>query len=178
MQQSKVQQSKIESRRTRLATCSRAKALFTAGLLILILAPIGCKQHRQTQSSWVGTWRLDVRASHLDESPQEETMEIEAADKGALKYTIHGTAQDGKQYTESYDGRTDGGFYPVTVDGRELGQIAYHWDSDHVCSAHGKGPGGTTLTETATLSPDGKMIMIRSREGKEEEETAVYRKER
>ena len=178
MQQSKVQQSKIESRRTWQNTCSRAKALVTAGLLIIILAPIGCKQHRHTQSLWVGTWRLDIRASHLDESPREETMEIEAADKGALKYLIHGTAQDGNLYTESYDGRTDGGFYPVAVDGREVGQIAYHWDSDHVCSAQGKGPGGVSLTETATVSSDGKTITIRSREGKEEEETAVYRKEK
>lgn len=156
----------------------KAKSLVTAGIVFLILSPAGCKQHRQAQSLWVGTWRLDTGASHLDESPREETMQIEAADKGALKYTIHGTAQDGKQYTESYDGRTDGGFYPVTVDGRQLGQIAYHWDSDHVCSAQGRGPGGTTLTETATLSPDGKTITIKSREGKEEEETAVYRKEK
>lgn len=160
-------------RRTRLKT----KSLVTAGIVLFILNPAVCKQHRQAQSPWVGVWRLDTGASHLDESPREETMQIEAADHGRLKYTIHGTAQDGKKYTESYDGRTDGGFYPVTVDGRQLGKIAYHWDSDHVCSAQGKGPGGTTLTETATLSPDGKTITIKSREGNEQEETAVYRRE-
>ena len=156
----------------------KAKLFVSAGIVLCILNPAGCKQHSRTQSLWVGAWRLDTSASHLDENPEEETMQIETADKGALKYTIHGTAQDGKQYTESYDGRTDDGFYPVTVNGKPLGQIAYHWDSDHVCSAQGNGPGGVTLTETATLSPDGETITIKSREGKEEEETAVYRKEK
>lgn len=158
--------------------CVKAKLLVSASIvLFIVLSPTGCKEHKGTQGLWVGAWRLDIGASHLDESPQRETMQIEAADHGALKYTIHGTAQDGKQYTESYDGRTDGGFYPVTVNGKQLGEIAYHWDSDRVCSAQGKGPGGTSLTETATLSPDGKTITIKSREGKEEEETAVYRRE-
>lgn len=156
----------------------KTKLLVGAGIVLFIFNPAGCKQHSQEQSLWVGAWRLDTGSSHLDESPHEETMQIEAADKGALKYTIYGTAQDGKQYTESYDGRTDGSFYPVIVNGTQLGQIAYHWDSDHVCSAHGKGPGGTTLTETATLSSDGETITIKSREGKEEEETAVYRREK
>jgi hypothetical protein len=64
----------------------------------------------------------------------------------------------------------------VTVNGKQLGNIAYQLRSDHVFTAQGKGPGGSTLDETATLSDDGKSITIKSREGKEEEETAVYRK--
>ena len=123
---------------------------------------------------WVGTWKLDISHSKLHEAPKQETIQIAAADPTSIKYTITGTSDDGKQYTESYDGKPDGGSYPVIVDGKELGKIAFRWQSDHVCTAQGAGPGGATLAETATLSDDGKTITIKSREGKEEEETAIY----
>jgi hypothetical protein len=143
--------------------------------LTCMLVIVACRNQQKT-NPWVGSWKLDKTASKLGEVPQQEVMQIDAADRSSIKYTIRGTSDDGKQYTESYDGKPDGGFYPVTVNGKELGNIAFQLQSDHVLSAQGKGAGGSTLTETATLSDDGKSITIKSREGKEEEETAVYRK--
>jgi len=143
--------------------------------LACMLAVVACRNQQKT-NPWLGTWKLDKTVSKLGEVPQQEKMQIDAADQGSIKYTIRGTSDDGKQYSESYDGKPDGGSYPVTVNGKQLGNIAFQWRSDRVCTAQGKGPGGTTLTETATLSDDAKTITIKSREGKQEEETAVYRK--
>lgn len=140
-----------------------------------MLAVVACRK-QQKENPWVGTWKLDKTASKLTEVPQQEVMQIDSADQSSIKYTIRGASDDGKQYSESYDGKPDGGFYPVTVNGKPLGNIAYQLQSDHVFTAQGKGPGGTTLAETATLAADGKSIIIKSREGKEQEETAVYRK--
>ena len=144
-------------------------------VLACMLAVVACRNQQKT-NPWVGTWKLDKTASKLTEVPQQEEMQIDAADQHSVKYTIRGTSDDGKQYSESYDGKPDGGFYPVTVNGKPLGNIAYQLQSDHVFTAQGKGLGGSTLAETATLANDGKSITIKSREGKEEEETAVYRK--
>jgi hypothetical protein len=137
-----------------------------------------CKKQGNTEKAnpWVGAWKLDTGRSKLHEAPKQETMQIDSADKNSLKYSIRGISDEGKEYTENYDGKPDGNSYPVTVNGKELGKIGFLWQSERVCTAQGKGLGGSSLTETATLSDDGKTITIKSREGKEEEETAVYTK--
>jgi hypothetical protein len=138
--------------------------------------PAACKKQEKTEKAnpWVGVWKLDTSRSKLSEAPKQETMEIDAADKNSIKYSIRGISGDDKEYAESYDGKPSGNAYPVIVNGKELGKIAFLWQSERVCTAQGKGPGGSSLTETATLSDDGKTLTIKSREGKEEEETAVY----
>ena len=148
---------------------------------LLILA-LGCLfglaacRKQEKANPWVGAWKLDVSKSRLNEAPKQETMQIESADQNSIKYSIRGTSTEGQEYAESYDGKPDGNAYPVKVNGKELGKIAFRWQSDRMCNGEGKGPGGSSLTETATLSDDGKTITIKSREGKEEEETAVYTK--
>jgi hypothetical protein len=148
-------------------------------LLILalgcLLSLTACKKQEKA-NLWVGAWKLDVSKSKLNEAPKQETMQIETADQSFLKYSVRGVSAEGQEYVETYDGKPDGNAYPVKVNGKELGKIAFHWQSDRVCNGEGKGPGGSNLTETATLSDDGKTITIKSREGKEEEETAVYTK--
>jgi hypothetical protein len=143
--------------------------------LSCLFAVAACKKQEKT-SPWVGVWKLDVSKSKLNEAPKQETMQIESADQSSLKYSIRGVSAEGQEYVESYDGKPDGNAYPVKVNGKELGKIAFRWQSDRMCNGEGKGPGGSSLTETATLSDDGKTITIKSREGKEEEETAVYTK--
>ena len=127
-------------------------------------------------SPWVGVWKLDISRSKLHEAPKQEMMQIDFADKNSIKYSIQGISDEGQKYTENYDGKPDGNAYPVLVNGKELGKIAFAWQSERVCTAQGQGAGGTILTDTVTLSDDGKTITIKSREGKEEEETAVYMK--
>jgi len=149
-------------------------------LFILVFGSLlglnACKKQEKADkaNAWVGVWKLDASKSKLHEAPKQETMQIDAADRNSIKYSIRGISDEGKEYTENYDGKPDGNAYPVLVNGKELGKIAFAWQSEHVCTAQGQGPGGSSLTETATLSDDGKTITIKSREGKEEEETAVY----
>jgi hypothetical protein len=149
---------------------------------LLILVLVGCLfglaacKKQEKANPWVGSWKLDVSRSKLNEAPKQETMQIESADQNSIQYSIRGISAEGQEYSESYDGKPDGNAYPVKVNGKELGKIAFRWQSDRMCNGEGKGPGGSSLTETATLSGDGKTITIKSREGKEEEETAVYTK--
>jgi hypothetical protein len=150
-------------------------SLFILILLCCLFGLAACKQ-QETTNSWAGTWNLDLSKSRLNEPPKQETMQIESADRNSIKYSIRGISAEGKEYLESYNGKPDGNAYPVKVNGKELGKIAFHWQSDRMCSGEGKGIGGSSVTETATLSDDGKTITIKSREGKEEEETAVYTK--
>jgi hypothetical protein len=151
------------------------KAAFSILALGLLLGPAACKKEAKTQP-WAGVWTLDAARSRLDKAPQQETMQIESADESALKYSIRGISDQGSQYTETYDGKADGNPYPVMVNGKELGKIAFSWQSERVLTAQGKGLGGSSLTEVATLSDDGKIITIRTREGEEKEEAAVYRR--
>lgn len=141
-----------------------------------LLGLTACKKQEDAAqaSPWVGVWKLDISRSKLHEAPKQETMQIDTAGKNSLKYSIRGTSDEGKEYTEYYDGKLDGNAYPVLVNGKELGKIGFTWQSERVYTAQGKGLGGSSLTETATLSDDGKTITIKSREGKDEEDTAVY----
>ena len=146
--------------------------IVVSGCLALMLA---CKKQARP-NPWVGSWTLDTSSSRLSELPKQETMQIDAADQSAIRYTIRGVSADGKEYSEGYDGKPDGNAYPVTANGRELGRIAFRWQSERMCTAQGKGAGGATLKETASLSDDGLTVVIKSQEGKDEEETAIYRK--
>ncbi len=151
------------------------RTLFILALAGCLFGLAACKKQEKA-NPWVGAWKLDVSKSKLNEAPKQETMQIETADQSSLKYSVRGVSAEGQEYVETFDGKPDGNAYPVKVNGKELGKIAFHWQSDRVCNGEGKGPGGSSLTETATLSDDGKAITIKSREGKEEEETAVYTK--
>lgn len=146
-------------------------------VMVLVCLPFmgACKKQVKT-NPWVGLWTLDTNSSHLSERPTQETMQIDAADQSAIKYQIRGVSDEGKEYSESYDGKPDGNAYPVIANGRELGRIAFLWQSDRTCTAQGKGAGGSTLRESATLSDDGRSVVIKSQEGNEQEETAVYRR--
>lgn len=148
---------------------------FILVLVCCLFAVAACKKQEKA-NPWVGAWKLDASKSKLNEAPKQETMQIESADQNSIKYSIRGISAEGQEYSESYDGKPDGNAYPVKVNGKELGKIAFRWQSDRMCNGEGKGPGGSSLTEIATLSGDGKTITIKSREGKEEEETAVYSK--
>lgn len=150
-------------------------SLFILALVGCLFAVAACKKQEKA-NLWVGAWKLDVSKSKLNEAPKQEMMQIELADQSSLKYSIQGVSAGGQEYIETYDGKPDGNAYPVKVNGKELGKIAFRWQSDRICNGEGKGPGGSSLTETATLSDDGKTITIKSREGKEEEETAIYTK--
>jgi len=137
--------------------------------LVLVFLMLGCtiafagdKKAAKTDP-WVGDWKMDVSKSKFaTPGPKEETLTIAAADATAVKYSTKGTGPDGAPYTESYDGKPDGKLYPLTKNGQEVARISYHRTSDHSSTAMAEMVDGTLMTETITLSNDGKTITIKS----------------
>ncbi len=112
---------------------------------------------------WVGTWKLDPSQSQFQSpAPKEESVRVESVNQGPIRYTISGTDAEGKPFLESYDGKADAQSYPVALNGREAGQMAYQKVSDHEFTAQGKMLDGRTVASTITLSPDGKTITVKS----------------
>lgn len=112
---------------------------------------------------WVGAWKLDPGQSKFHvAAPQEETVQIQAVNAGAIQYTISGTDANGKPLMESYDGKADGQAYPISVNGVEGGKMSYQKVSDREYTGQGTAQDGTAVTDNITLSPDGKTITIKS----------------
>lgn len=107
---------------------------------------------------WAGSWKLDASKSNLRGPVPQEILNVEAASRTAVKYTIAGTGADGSQYNEVYDGKPDGKPYPLMVNGQEAGKISYHRLSEHKSTGQASMADGTTISETITLSTDGKTI--------------------
>jgi hypothetical protein len=154
--------------------------------LALIFLLLGCaaafagdKKAAKTDP-WVGDWKMDVSKSKFPTpGPKEETLTIAAADETAVKYSTKGTGPDGAPYTESYAGKPDGKAYPLIKNGQEVGRISYHRTSDHSSSGTAEMDDGTLMTETITLSKDGKTITINGhiKAGRSElSETIVFNK--
>ena len=133
---------------------------------------------------WAGTWKLDVSKSTLPNpamAPKDETVTTEAQAPGSniIKWSATGTGPDGKPFTESYDGKSDGQPYPLLRNGQESLKVAYHRDNDYQYSSNATAPDGTTSTGIITLDKSGKTITIKehvkSPQG-EFDETVVFTK--
>ena len=137
-------------------------------------------QQAASVDPWAGSWKLDAGKSKLRGPAPQEILNVEAAGQAIVKYTIAGTAADGSQYNEAYDGKSDGKPYPLMVNGQEAGKISYHRISERKSTAHASMADGTTIAETITLSTDGKTITAhfhgKDKQG-EFEETRVFNKQ-
>lgn len=111
---------------------------------------------------WVGKWRLDASKSKFhNPGPKEETLTVESASKDAVKYSMRGTAPDGSAYTEAYQGKADGKEYPLTRNGKEVAKLSYHRNTDHNSTGKATVVDGSTFTESATVSNDGKTLTVK-----------------
>src|ERR1700674_2671881 len=138
---------------------------------------LGLAQKPAAVDPWAGSWKLDASKSKLHGPAPQEILKIEAAGNIAVKYTITGTAADGSQYNEIYDGKSDGKPYPLMVNGQEAGKISYHRLSERRSRGQASMADGTTIDESITLSTDGKTITARfhnkNKQG-EYDETRVF----
>jgi hypothetical protein len=155
-------------------------------IVFLILA-LGCflavsAQDTQTATDpWVGTWKLDASQSQFQTpAPQSETVQIESVNQGPIRYTLSGTDAQGKPLLESFDGKSDGQPYPISVNGYEGGRMAFTRVSDREYSGQGTLADGTPVTQKISLSPDGRTITVQS-QGKSKQggfsDTVVYVKQ-
>lgn len=153
-------------------------------LLILTLGCFMALSAQDTQSAtdpWVGTWKLDSSQSQFQgPAPKDETVQIESVNQGPIRYTISGTDAQGKPLLESFDGKSDGQSYPVSVNGYEGGRMSLTRVSDHEYTGQGTLADGTPVTQKITLSPDGRTITVQS-QGKSNQgsfsNTAVFVKQ-
>jgi hypothetical protein len=150
-------------------------------LLILALGAVTALAAQTSQSvadPWVGTWKLDVAQSQFHTpAPREETVQIESVNQGPVRYTVSGTDAEGKPLLESFDGKSDGQPYPVSVNGLEGARMSLTRVSDHEYTGQGAMADGTPITEKISLSPDGKTItIVRQSSGSKgsASETAVF----
>jgi hypothetical protein len=158
--------------------------LSAALITVLVLAqePLALAQKKPaTADPWEGTWKMDLAKTKLHgPAPKEETITSSGSAGGVVKYSISGTAADGKPIDESYDGKSDGKPYPFLAGGQKVADISYHRDSDHQYSSQGTAADGSTTAAKVTLSKDGKTLTVqehvKSSQG-EFDQTIVYNKQ-
>lgn len=120
------------------------------------------KSGSQPADPWAGTWKLNLAKSKFHgPAPKEETIKIEAGGANAVKYAVTGTGTDGKQYTETYDGKPDAAA-PLMFNGQEIGKITYHSISSHKTAAEGQMADGASVTEDITLAANGKSFTVKA----------------
>src|SRR2546423_12191582 len=83
-------------------------------ILIFWCVTLGVAQDKGNQ--WLGTWKLDTAKSKLQQSPKEETLQVDAAAKDNIKWSLNGTAADGSNYSENFEGKADGKPYAINRD--------------------------------------------------------------
>ena len=160
-------------------------AFLSAALIsvfVVIHDPLALAQKKPaTSDPWAGTWKLDLAKTKLHgPAPKEETITSSGSADGVVKYSISGTAADGKPIDESYDGKSDGKPYPFLAGGQKVADISYHRDSDHQYSSQGTAADGSTSLAKVTLSKNGKTMTVqehvKSNQG-EFDQTIVYNKQ-
>jgi hypothetical protein len=155
--------------------------------IVLLTFTLGCFLALSAQETqpvfdpWVGTWTLDPSQSQFQgPAPQRETLQIQSVNQGPIRYTTSGTDAQGKPMLESFDGKSDGQSYPISVNGYEGGRMALTRVSDREYTGQGTLADGTPVTQRITLSPDGRTITVQS-QGKSNQgafnNTAVFVKQ-
>jgi hypothetical protein len=150
--------------------------------VVMLWCATACLAQESKSNGWLGTWKVDTSKSKLQQAPQQETLQVDAATKDNIKWSLNGTASDGTTYSESFEGKADGKSYPIMRDSKEFAQITYRWVNDNSVTALIKIPDGSVTTEKIDLSPDGKTMTVhlhsKSKEGKVlADELAVFQKQ-
>lgn len=157
------------------------KAILGCVGVVLWFAILSIAQESKS-SGWLGTWKLDTTQSKLQQAPKQETLQVDGGTKDNIKWSIDGTAADGTNYHESFEGKADGKSYPIMRDNKEFSQVTYRWINDNSVTALVRIPDGTITSEKIDLSPDGKSMTLhlhsKSKEGKVlADEVAVFQKQ-
>jgi hypothetical protein len=137
---------------------------WTSVVVLLLGCSLALAQAKKAAPAdpWVGNWKLDLHKSKFPgPAPKAETLTVDAANADAVKYSTKGTGPDGAPYTESYDGKPDGQDYPLMRNGQEVAKISYHRDSDYESTGKATLGDGTTMTQTVTVSKDGKTLTVK-----------------
>jgi hypothetical protein len=86
------------------------KALLASAVAFAMLTMLSIVTSAATGKSAVGTWKLDAAKSSFGSmsAPKFEQLVVATDSSSSLKWTMNGASSDGKTYTSSFDGPTDG----------------------------------------------------------------------
>ena len=142
------------TRKSRIATF--------AALLLFALCSIPLFAKTLSRNA-VGSWKLDTAKSSYGSAPAPKSEELVVTTDtwDALKWSMSGTAADGKSYTESYDGPIDGQYHPLTGSGPAT-TVAYRRASIGVLHWTMKDSSGAVVeTGHAMVSADEKTLVLK-----------------
>jgi hypothetical protein len=135
--------------------------LSTAFASATLAALLGGAVLAQTTDSQVGTWTLNVAKSKYSPGPvpKSATTKIEAAGAGT-KLTVDQTLADGTmrhwEVTANYDGKDT----PITGNNPDADTVARTRINANTIQTVNKKGGKVTLTQTSTVSADGKTRTV------------------
>ena len=129
-------------------------------LLVVTLAIAASSITAQTPDPLIGTWKLNVAKSTASPGPaSKSSTAVFAAAGTGLKVTIDGVTGTGDKVHQEYTAQYDGKDVPMT--GSPDGDmIAMSRTSARVTTSTYKLKGKVTLTNTRTVSADGKTLTV------------------
>jgi hypothetical protein len=136
-----------------------AFSLSVAGALLLTLSA-----QTTGQAKLVGKWKLDTAKSHFQNANvppiKEATLIVSQATASAFKWTLTTTYMNGSRDVMGFDGAIDG--KPYVCKSAQRGIQAPYIDNNGILEGTVAYPGGSTIHESTTVSPDGNMMTAQS----------------
>jgi hypothetical protein len=154
-------------------------------LAILIFGALAARPLlAQTDSPFIGTWKLNVGKSKSDSTPLPKSLtRTVTADGSGLKYVFEGVAADGSTISYSFSSNFDGKASAVTGSGMPGGADSITLKRVNANKTTGTlTNGGKEIgTAEAEVSKDGKVATVKSKgktaDGKMWSSVSVYDKQ-
>lgn len=129
-------------------------------------------------TSLTGTWKLDTKQSDFGSEPAPKSTTSTVKDTPKMfSFRGHGVDDEGKSFSYSWSGPTDGSMHPTTDNGNVTGKSSIRKVRDGFVR-HGESTDGSSFDARATVSNDGNTITVemtaRSKDGKETKQKTVW----
>lgn len=151
--------------------------------LLVVGAVVAGASMAQTQSSFVGTWKLNLAKSKYEGTPTPKSLTRTVTAEGSgLKYSFEGEAADGSKISYSFTTNLDGKDSAITGVGMPAGAdaVALSKPSAHKISGALKKGGARIGSASSAISTDGKTVTVNTKakiDGKEVKTEQVYEKQ-
>jgi hypothetical protein len=139
------------------------KALLASAVAFSMLTMLSIMASAATGKSAIGTWKLDAAKSSFGSmsAPKFEQLVVATDSSSSLKWTMNGASSDGKTYTSSFDGPTDGKEHSF-MSSQGGSKIAYTRIAGGGVKWTVKGKNGAVIeTGSSHLSADGDTLTLK-----------------
>jgi hypothetical protein len=140
----------------------RSVSLVVFASIVAVLAMLGGRSmSAQTPDPLLGTWKMDIAKSKFNPGPAaKSSTAIFAAAGSGLKATIDTVPGTGDKTAWGYTAQYDGKDAKVTGTNPDADTIVMKRVSSHVTESVYKKGGKVTLTNSRTVSADGKTLTV------------------